>query len=119
MTNQNSAAQAASQSTVLTREEAGKLYKNWVCIVGVNAGSAELCIREIESSRAGEAERPSSRGGAACGLSDARRGRLPQHAVLRCDRGAQLLRMQGRAGATILASRAPGPAQMPESPRLT
>lgn len=49
MTNSNSAAQAAPQPTVLTRQEVGELYKDWVCIFGVNAGSAELCIREIES----------------------------------------------------------------------
>lgn len=49
MTNQNNATQAAEQPTVLTREEVGELYKDWVCIFGVNAGSAELCIREIES----------------------------------------------------------------------
>ncbi|CAB3858648.1 hypothetical protein LMG26788_02142 [Achromobacter pulmonis] len=49
MTNHNNAAQAAAQPPVLTREEVGELYKDWVCIFGVNAGSAELCIREIES----------------------------------------------------------------------
>ncbi|MGE8450460.1 MAG: hypothetical protein ACN6OP_07510 [Pseudomonadales bacterium] len=49
MTDQNNAAQAATQPTVLTREEVGELYKDWVCVFGVNAGSAELCIREIET----------------------------------------------------------------------
>lgn len=49
MTNQNNAAQAAPQQTVLTREQIGELYKDWVCVFGVSTGSAELCIREIEA----------------------------------------------------------------------
>ncbi len=48
MTNRT-AAQAAHRHSVLTREEVGELYKDWFCIFGVNAGSAELCIREIEA----------------------------------------------------------------------
>ncbi|SSW66653.1 hypothetical protein AVE30378_02192 [Achromobacter veterisilvae] len=49
MTDQNNAAQAAPQQAVLTREQIGELYKDWVCVFGVNTGSAELCIREIEA----------------------------------------------------------------------
>lgn len=46
---ENYAAEAATKPTVLTREDVDELYKDWVCIFGVNVGSAELCIREIES----------------------------------------------------------------------
>ena len=49
MTDRTPAAQAPSQQTVLTREQIGELYKNWICVFGVSTGSAELCIREIEA----------------------------------------------------------------------
>ncbi|WP_313387614.1 hypothetical protein [Achromobacter aegrifaciens] len=49
MTNQNNAAQTSIQPTVLTREQVGELYKDWICIFGMSPGSAELCIREIEA----------------------------------------------------------------------
>lgn len=47
--NQNSAAHAVPQQTVLTREQVGELYENWVCVFGANPGGAEICIREIEA----------------------------------------------------------------------
>lgn len=46
---QNHAAQVVPQQTVLTREQVGELYENWVCVFGANPGGAEICIREIEA----------------------------------------------------------------------